>query len=410
MRFWILLFFLVTHSYYVLAVTLSGTVTNSDDGSPVIGALLLVRGTNILGVSGADGTYSLEVPAGVYGLTCTAAGFRGYHSSAIDLSQNTTRNINLNPAATGTFKITGTATCDSTPCGGVLVLVYSGDTLSAVGLTAPDTYGYSAEGLAEGTYSLTAVALGYLPQKQTDFVVAASGTPTFNPTLIAGAAAGYTVSGTVGLINNPLDRSGSRVIVNGDGSQPYDDTSASGGYTLIHVPAGLISFSATHAGYNRANHIDVLIENDNTTLDFVLNQGSGQTTPTYRLNGRITLEAAADGTTPSLLYSLVNFWTTDGSQHFSTVTDVDGYYVIENLPEGNYQAGAAHEGYQTSPPETFDLNANRTWSVQLEVNPSWDYGPGDRADLPGCSVGSSNDSLWMLIIGLLILLFSPPRT
>jgi hypothetical protein len=287
------------------------------------------------------------------------------------------------------------------------VLVYSGETLSAVGLSAADTGSYSAEGLAEGTYSLTAVAFGYLPQRQADFVVAASGTPAFDPVLTAGLSTG-SVTGFVGLADNPLDRSGSTVRCNG--TALASPTSANGSYSLSGVPAGLLSFSASHPGYNQSNHIDVFVEDEGITLNFALSQGSGQTTPTYRINGIITLDAAADGTTPSLSNSLVNIWTTDESQHFSGITDVDGNYSIENLPEGNYKAGASREGYVTQFLGPFDLTANQPWSVQLAVNSSWDYGPGGSADLPGCSVSSSNDSLWLLLIGLLILLFSPPRT
>ncbi len=404
MRSWILTLVLLTHNCCVFAVTLTGTVTRSDTGAAIAGALILVRSTNVLGISGADGTYTLDVPSGVYGLTCTASGLSGFNSSAVDLSQNVTRNFNLDPTAANTYTIAGTATCAGTPCGGILVFVYSGQTLSAIGISADGTGSYSAEGLAEGTYSLTAVAFGYLPQRQDNFVVAATATPSFNPDLTAGAPEGYIIKGSVGLVDNPLDRSGSTVILNG--TSLTSTTSADGSYTLSGVPAGLLSFSAAHTGYNQANQIDVLIEDSNTTLNFVLTQGSRQTTPTYRINGRITLEAAADGTTPPLSNSLFSLWTADESQHFSTITDVDGSYAIENVPAGNYLAGAAREGYVTHPIGPFDLIADLTLEdIQLALDPSWDYGPGDHANLPGCSVSSSNDSWWVFMVGLYALCY-----
>jgi hypothetical protein len=55
-----------------LAATLAGTVTRSDSGSPVAGATViavspLVPGT-VSGTTAANGTYSLTVPAGIYGV------------------------------------------------------------------------------------------------------------------------------------------------------------------------------------------------------------------------------------------------------------------------------------------------------------------------------------------------------
>jgi hypothetical protein len=412
MRFWALMVVLLSHNYYVFAVTLNGTVTRSDTSAVVAGAVVLVRGTSILGVSGTDGTYSLEVPAGVYGLTCTASGLRGFSSrGAIDLSQDVTRNFNLDPPAANTYSISGIATCVGTPCGGVLVLAYQGQTLLGIGLSTPSTTNtgsYSVEGLADGAYSITAVATGYLPTIQSGVAVAAANITSFTLDLFLGVPGSYTVTGFVGLADNPLDRSDSKVVCNGTGLA--STTFADGSFSIPGVPPGLLSFSASHQGYNQANSIDILIVDDNTTLNFILSQGNGQTTPTYRINGRITLGTAADGTTPSLSNSRITLWTTDGSQHFSTVTDVDGYYATGNLPAGNYQSGAAREGYLAQVSDPFDLTANRTWSLELALDPSWDYGPGDQADLPGCSVSSSNNPLWALIFGLLILLFSPPRT
>ncbi|MEK7253435.1 MAG: carboxypeptidase-like regulatory domain-containing protein, partial [Bacteroidota bacterium] len=43
--------------------TISGTV-RGDDGEPLIGASVLVKGTSTGTITDVDGTYSLQVPAG----------------------------------------------------------------------------------------------------------------------------------------------------------------------------------------------------------------------------------------------------------------------------------------------------------------------------------------------------------
>lgn len=68
------------------AATLTGTVSRSDTEEAVAGATLLVRGTDLSGVTGADGTYSISgIPSGYYGISCGAAGLRGQSSGAVDL-------------------------------------------------------------------------------------------------------------------------------------------------------------------------------------------------------------------------------------------------------------------------------------------------------------------------------------
>ena len=59
----------------VIAQTkVSGTVTSQEDGQPVIGASVLVVGTQVGTVTDADGRFSLTVPAGKSTLRITYVG------------------------------------------------------------------------------------------------------------------------------------------------------------------------------------------------------------------------------------------------------------------------------------------------------------------------------------------------
>ena len=58
---------------------LQGQVTRSDSGAAVDGARVLIRGTNFMAESGADGSYSITgVPEGRFGLTCSAPNLQAY--------------------------------------------------------------------------------------------------------------------------------------------------------------------------------------------------------------------------------------------------------------------------------------------------------------------------------------------
>lgn len=63
-RFTIALLFFFASISMVLAQTVkvTGTVTSGDDGEPIVGATILVRGTNIGTITDLDGNFSLDVP------------------------------------------------------------------------------------------------------------------------------------------------------------------------------------------------------------------------------------------------------------------------------------------------------------------------------------------------------------
>ena len=59
----ILCVFVGSISVWAQTKTISGTITGSDDGLPIPGASIMVKGTSIGTVSNADGAYSLQIPS-----------------------------------------------------------------------------------------------------------------------------------------------------------------------------------------------------------------------------------------------------------------------------------------------------------------------------------------------------------
>jgi len=79
--------------------TVTGKVTDSKDGSPVVAASVLVKGTKIGTSTGADGSFTLKVPASATTLVISSIGFGNKEvaigSGAITVSLEATNN-NLN--------------------------------------------------------------------------------------------------------------------------------------------------------------------------------------------------------------------------------------------------------------------------------------------------------------------------
>ena len=50
------------NALYAQTKTITGTVTGSEDGDPIPGVSVVVRGTTIGTITRVDGTYSLSVP------------------------------------------------------------------------------------------------------------------------------------------------------------------------------------------------------------------------------------------------------------------------------------------------------------------------------------------------------------
>ncbi|THH41466.1 SusC/RagA family TonB-linked outer membrane protein [Neolewinella litorea] len=87
-----LLLVLFTSSAALAQTTVSGTITDADNGDPLIGASVLVTGTSTGTVTDFDGNFSLNVPAGAESLTVS---YTGYATQTIPLDGQTELNIAL---------------------------------------------------------------------------------------------------------------------------------------------------------------------------------------------------------------------------------------------------------------------------------------------------------------------------
>lgn len=386
MKTWILVALLSLAASPAGAVVLSGNVTRSDTGEPVAGAVVVVRGTDLTEVTNGLGDYTLvDVPAGVYGLSCGATGLLGQATGALDLTEDASRDFSLDPPGADTAVVSGTVTCGGIGCLGVVVQArQDGRTQRQTVSLAGGAYQLS--GLTPGAYDLRAIATGYAVAEA--LAVQASVELPATRDLALTAAGPYTLRGVVGLSDNPLDRSGSTVRVYGRQPPTSTTTSTGGLYTLEGVPAGFMSAAATHPGYDWHHRLDLLVQGDRT-VDFVLQLSGGNGgDPTYRVAGTVRLEDPDGGDPITAVGTRVSLWQPGTGPDRTTSTGADGAYAFNNVPAGTWQIAAAREGYQAQTQEPFGLDANRTQDFELSLDPDYDWGPGEADGDLGCTCGS----------------------
>lgn len=387
------------------AATLSGTVTRSDTGGPVADARVLVRGTGLSVQTNSLGFYALpSIPDGHYGLSCSAPGLVGVSTSSVDLTEDATRDFDLDPPAVDTLAITGTVTCASVGCAGVLVQARLNGSTVAQAVSGPGG-AYTIAGLAENTYDIRGLTLAHLLDEQLGVQATLLAPPVVDLNLVA-AGRTYVVTGVVGLADNPLDKSGSTVRVYGQQTTISTQTETGGSYRLEGVPAGLLSFAAAHSGYRWHPRIDVLVQGDRN-LNFVLGEIEGNGgDPTYRVGGTVTLDDPDGGDAISLINTRVSLFAVDGSWTRTATTGSDGAYTIQGAPAGTYQLAGAREGWLTASLDAFTIDANRSEDLHLTLDPEYDWGPGETDGEPGCSCAASSaqqSPLSLLLLGLILI-------
>jgi subtilisin family serine protease/protocatechuate 3,4-dioxygenase beta subunit len=310
-------------SQIILPGSITGSVTNAKDGSPIVGAAVS-DGTRTA-TADATGKYTIaDVPPGSYQVTASKEGYQTSFLTVSVLQATTTvasfslSQIILPGSITGSI----TNAKDGSPIVGATVSDGNGTALT-------DALGsYTIGNVTPGTYQVTASKLGYQSSYLTVSVV--SGTT---------ALANFSLSQIIlpgsitGSITNAKDGSPIVGAVVNDGTSTTS-TDATGKYTIANVPPGTYVVVASKAGYQSSSLTVNVFSEGTTVANFSLNEiivpGS--------ISGTVT--SAKDG------LPLVGATVTDGTR--TTSTDATGKYTIANVPPGTYQVVASKEGYETS--------------------------------------------------------------
>jgi hypothetical protein len=297
--------------------TVTGKVTNTS-GAPILGASVTLGGNGA--ITGADGAYTLQGPAGSATLTAALAGYQNA-SEAVTVTaggslQATT--LQLQPVSPG--NITGNVVNGS--AAGLAGVAINAHGLST--LTAADG-SYALNNLPAGQTTIAASLTGFQSGSATVTVVAAATTAVPTITLASGSG---TITGTV------KNSSGAAIagasVGFGGGTAT---TNASGVYTLAGVPVGTVQLVASASGFQSVTQSVTVTGGATATANFTLAAATGGGTVTGKVTN-ISNGAVLAGATVS--------WSGG-----STTSNASGIYTLTNVAAGSRSITAAKTGYLT---------------------------------------------------------------
>jgi thermitase len=304
-------------SQIIVPGSISGTVTNAKDGTPIVG-VTVTDGTRV--TSGdATGKYAIaDVPLGTYQVTASKA---GYYSSSVTVNvlSGATAVVNLSLSQIpGSISGSVTDAKDGSPIVGAVVT-------DGTRTTTTDATGkYTITNVPADTYQVTASNSGYYSSSSTVTVVS-----------VGNAIANFSLSQIPGSITGSVTdaKDGSPIVgaMVADGARTAT-TDASGKYTIVNVPPGTYQVTVSKSGYYSSSLTATVVSGTITVANFSLSQIPGNIT------GSVT--NAKDGS------AIVGAVVTDGTR--TATTDASGKYTIVDVPPGTYQVTVSKSGYYSS--------------------------------------------------------------
>jgi large repetitive protein len=354
-------------------ITISGTVTDSVGGTPLVGAKVLLRtiggGATTVDstVAAANGTYSLtHVQAGTYNLIASAAGHTSKTVRTVVAAANITSNFQLVGLPAGII-ISGTVTdsVGGTPLAGAKVYLRTGGggggtLLDSAVAAANGTY--SIDSVLPGNYRLVASAALHTTKTINPLTVAAA--PITQNFQLVGLPAGIIISGLVtdSASGTPLAGAVVRLRTGGIGGGAVIDSAisaANGAYSIDSVDAGTYSLNATAAGHTARTIAGIVVAAANVTQNIELvGLPAG-----ISISGTVTDSARG---TP-LAGAVVRLRTAGGAGTLvdSAIVAANGTYSIDSVQPGNYNLSAVAAGHTTKTVAVTAAAANLTRNFQL---------------------------------------------
>ncbi|MEP7273472.1 MAG: carboxypeptidase regulatory-like domain-containing protein, partial [Acidobacteriota bacterium] len=303
--------------------SINGFVISLAGYQPVVGATIVVKGTAIGTVSGADGSYTLSsAPIGPQTVTASAPGFNAEQAEVnVIAGQTSTEDFFLTPVVGTLGGIVRNATTNQ---------AIVGATVSTAGIstTTGGNGSYTLNNIPEGPQTLTATADGFNPASVSLTVIA-----------------GTTVTRDIAM--NPLLGTLTGVVRNADTADPIPGATitvagtalsatsgADGSYTMVNVPAGVQTLNASANGYVSGQATGAnIVGNATVSRDFTLAPRTG------KIQGRITNAKSTQAITNAeveLLPFPLTFANSDGNGNYTLNGVSTGQQVILASAPGFY--------------------------------------------------------------------------
>jgi Domain of unknown function (DUF1929)/Carboxypeptidase regulatory-like domain len=314
----------------------TGIITNTV-GVPVQGVSVTSGGDG--SVTGADGAYTLQLPAGSAIVTAALAGYTSASTTVTITAGDITAAPTLQIAPLNPGNATGKVV-NSSGTG------LPGATVTAKGLavfTAADG-SYTISNLPAGATPVTASLTGF-QSASVNITVAAGATVT--APLITLASGSGTITGTV---KNSAGAAIAGASVGFGGGTAT--TNASGTYTLTGVPTGTVQLVASASGFQNVTQSVVVTGGAVTTSNFTL----PATVVTGTITGKLT--NISNG---AILAGATVTWSGG-----SATTNASGIYTLSNVTAGSRNITATKTGYLTRT-GTANVTGGTTATLNLQL-------------------------------------------
>jgi iron complex outermembrane recepter protein len=267
--------------------TISGTVTHSQSGAPIVAVTVRAVGTPHSAVTRADGSYRLQLPAGRYEIQAGVLGFAaGTQAVAVAAGQTVTQNFSLAPSAVpldqivavGTRRAGRTVTESPVPVDVIPAAAIANTGLietSQILQRLTPSVNFPRTSIADGTDHLRPVTLRGLAPDQV--LVLVNGKRRHNTALVH-------VNGTVGRGSTSVDLNAipanaiERIEVLRDGAAAQYGSDAIAGVVNIVLKQGerqeaTTTFGRVHSTEDGRDHRDGQFVSVNTTMGTLFRQG-----------------------------------------------------------------------------------------------------------------------------------------
>jgi hypothetical protein len=295
--------------------TVTGKVTNTA-GAPISGASVSDGGNGT--ITGSDGAFTLQLPAGTATLTAALAGYQNASESVTVTAGQTTQAATLQIQPVNPGNVTGSVV-NSSGAG------LSGASVSAAGLSTISAAdgSYAFNNLPAGQTTIKASLTGFQSGSTTVSVVAATTTTAPAITLVSGSG---SITGSV------KNTSGGAIVgasVGFGGGTAATD--ANGNYTLTGVPVGTVQLVASASGFQSVTQSVTVGGGNTSTANFTLAAVPAGGTVT----GKIT-----NASSGAILAAATVSWSGG-----STTTNTSGIYTLTNVTPGTQNITAVKTGY-----------------------------------------------------------------